>query len=455
MISTGMRYTAGVRVAAVRQRTPAFMAGIRKNDRIVSANGHPVEDDLDFIFWTASETVAVTFLRKKQIRQTTIFRGPGDFLGVDLSFHRLRRCCNRCVFCFIDQMPSGLRKSLYIKDEDYRYSFLNGNYITLVSMGQRDLQRIVRLGLSPLYISVHATEPSVRSALLGNPDAGDILLQLRNLQKHGICFHTQIVVCPGINDGMVLKKTIRDLLSLKGVLSIAVVPVGLTSHRKKYLAPVTKENAVPVCAMVQEFSDADKKKTGNRRLFIADEFLVKADHPIPGTRYYEKYPQIENGVGLVRIVLDEWKGIKREKSVFKNFTPESKEKKGKKHALLVLTSVSAHRYIEQICEELSSAGSMSELVVAPVVNRFFGESVTVAGLLAASDIIRTAKQFLSSVDAVIIPAMLFNSRGYTLDGYSRERMAKIIGIPVIPVHTIHELTEKVLHSKRGKSRSNG
>lgn len=446
--------TKGIRITRIDRASPAYAAGLRKDHTILTVNGKPIEDDLDFSFWSANEKLAIESLYKNKLKSFEVTRKQGELLDIEFAAPQMRRCSNRCIFCFIDQLPNGLRKSLYIKDEDYRYSFLNGNYITLSSVTKREMDKIIQLGLSPLYISVHATDRSVREKMLNNPNINSILDQLKILEDNGISFHTQIVVCPDINDGKILEKTLHDLLLFKNcLLSIAVVPVGLTKHRKTPLKPVAREDALKICRKVDEWSEQDKKTIGSRRLFIADEFLIKAGRIIPENQYYEKYPQIENGVGLIRLLLKEWEGIKRKlgkregRITGKSDTNYNQEKKH----YLILTSASANPYIKKIVSELGQFFNDLDLTVEPVPNKFFGESVTVAGLITARDIISTVHKLKKQWDSIIIPRVILNYREYTLDGFSISRIAKKIGRRVVVVENLSQLVDFLYAGKNAES----
>ncbi len=441
----------GIRITRIDRFSPAYLAGLRKNCIILSVNGEQIEDNLDFNFYSANEKLVIKAQKNNMTKKFHVIRRPGEFLGLEFAKQPIRRCNNHCIFCFIDQLPKGLRKSLYIKDEDFCQSFLNGNYITLTSITQKDINKIIRLKLSPLYISVHSTDPDIRRKMLGNNKAGNILKQLKQLESNNIYFHTQIVICPDINNGTILEKTIHDLLAFKdGLLSIAVVPVGLTQFRKKYIKPVSKEEARSICKMVNILGEEDRKNIGFRRLFISDELLLKAGLDIPGYSYYENFPQIENGVGLVRQLLEEWKNSKnklleRKKNIdmhSKLFSyPISMN-------CLMLTSESAVPFLKNIVKELAVYLNGFDITVAPVPNRFFGESVTVAGLISANDIIHTVRKTAQNWDVVIIPSVVLNYRGYTLDGFSVKRIAKKLGFRVENVNNISHLVNLLLEDRR-------
>ncbi|MGB7570012.1 MAG: DUF512 domain-containing protein [Chitinivibrionales bacterium] len=437
----------GIKAICVGRNSIAYNAGLRKGDIVLSVNGEPIGDDLDFRFYSSRSQVQLLIVRDNNRLAISMERKNGKDLGASFRDRPVRQCCNKCVFCFIDQMPPGLRKSLYIKDEDYRYSFANGNYLTLSRATRGQLRHIIELGLSPLYVSVHATDTGIRKRMLGNPRAIDIMAQLRFLEKNDVRFHTQIVVCPGINDGRVLSRTIEDLLTLeKGLLSIAVVPVGLTRHRKIPLQPVTRANAMEICRDVGRLSDLDFQLIGKRRVFLADEFFIMAEKPIPSNRYYEDYPQIENGVGLIRQLLVEWKMLK------KDFTGQRTKKINatnlfQRKKYLVLTSVSAFKYMNRIMREMAIIFSGIRIDVLAVVNTFFGESVTVAGLLTAHDVIESSKPIAGSYATIFIPDVMFNIKGHTMDGYSIARIEEQVGARIEAVANLPEMVSKFFNGK--------
>jgi putative radical SAM enzyme (TIGR03279 family) len=411
----------------------AWRAGIRKGDEIVSVNGTPIRDEVDFRFETAQSFSMVVVRRRGRIRAAQLQRNANAEVGIAFADAVVACCSNHCIFCFIDQMPPGLRASLYIKDEDARHSFVNGNYVTLAAMTWPDLDRLCSQGLSPLYVSVHATDSKIRQRMLGNNRIGDILEQLRFLEKNGIRFHAQIVVCPGINNGAVLMRSLRDLCNFTtGMLSVAVVPVGLTKFRKRKLAPVDAKEATRICAAVSLQSDRDMRKNGGiRRIFLADELFLKAKLPLPPRRYYRDYPQIENGVGLVRTLLDEWAAIKR--------NPSRPRAASVTRSVVIVTSESAYPFLARIGRWLSQRISKAGVATIAVHNEFFGGGVTVAGLLTARDLIRDVRAYDSVPDMVVIPSVMLNRLGRTLDGYSVKRIGKSLGARVVAAATIDEI----------------
>jgi putative radical SAM enzyme (TIGR03279 family) len=426
----------GIKIRVLPKTSVFFRAGMRPGDIIVSVNGQRVTDELDFRFLAAASPLQIDFFRKGRKRSVTVEREQGTFLDIEFHQKPVRRCANRCVFCFIDQMPPGLRRSLYIKDEDLSHSFLNGNYVTLTNATPSVLDRIVSIGLSPLFVSVHATDPIIRNRLLGIRRAPAILDQLRFLSRHGIMFHTQIVVCPGYNDGAVLTRTINDLLSLGPcLLSVAVVPVGLTRFRSVPLMPVDEENARSICAGVSAIIDRDRTRSGKRRVFCADELFLKAGLPVPPASWYGEYPQIENGVGLLRQLSEAWRLAKnrvRGARVPRLGLPEKR--------YLLLTSLSAYATLANIAAEACRLRPIT-VRVEPVINHFFGSTVTVAGLLTARDVVRTVRNIgdRPRLAGVLVPAVMFNYAGFTLDGYSQKRLSKAAGITIKPIRGIGEL----------------
>jgi putative radical SAM enzyme (TIGR03279 family) len=428
----------GIRIKSLDRGGALFSAGLRPRDRVISINGFDIIDELDFFYRCADEILEIEIERNGRFGVVEVERAGGVPLEVEFFEKPVNRCANKCVFCFIDQMPKGLRRSLYIKDEDFKHSFLNGNYVTLASASRGDLERVASIGLSPLYVSVHATDPNVRAAMLGNRRAPDIRGQLAYMRDGGIAFHTQIVVCPGYNDGAVLEKTVRDLLGYgRSLLSIAVVPVGVTKFRKRPLATVDKTMAIDICAGMGELSDRTANPFGERKLFLADELFIKADLPIPPASYYGDYPQIENGVGLVRQLLAEGERLKRQLRKRPLAAPGKR-----KNNSLVLTGRSARPFLQKALAGIAPYVNKTFDIHA-VENRYFGETVTVAGLLTATDVIGKAKELIrvKPYGEVILPKAMFNHKGHTLDGYSPSRIGKSINLPVKTAGTVWETAD--------------
>jgi len=401
--------------------------GIRPGDRILRVNGHPIEDELDYRFHAAGEdgaTVEVQGVEGRGCRNLRL--SPEDVLSVDFVPMRSRRCRNRCLFCFVDQMPDGLRKSLYVKDEDYRFSFLYGNYVTLASAKDEELDRICRLKLQPLYVSVHATEQRVRDFLLGRKTSRHVMDTLRVLAEGGITLHTQVVLCPGINDGSVLEKTVRDLASLyPAVASIAIVPVGLTRYRnRKGLWPIRgirKNEATKLIIKTEELQTFFKVKYDDYLVFLADEFYRKADHPFPPADAYGDFPQWENGVGMVPLFTHQWERRKQR---------GSPRKTGRTPDFLIITGESAYPFVLPYVEWMRNASGAALRLVA-VRNRLFGRSVNVTGLITGQDVIRKARPLLRGGSVLLVPGvMLDREEDRFLDGVSLREIEEALSVRV-------------------------
>lgn len=402
-----------MKIVRVDKGSPAFRAGLRPGDRIVSINGHPVRDEIDLRFHGSDCRLEIVAARGRRALRLGIDREPDRGLGVALEEPRWRRCSNKCLFCFVDQMPRGLRRSLYVKDEDFRLSFLHGNYLTLTSLSRADRDRIVDQRLSPLYVSVHATDPEVRRRLLGRADIPAILPILRDLASHGIVLHTQVVLCPGINDGKILDRTVRELAGLHpGVASIAVVPVGLTRHRDglAILRQVDGGLAGEILARYRPMQAALRKRFKRTILHFSDEFYLLAGLDMPSSIWYDEYPQIENGVGTFRM-------FEKEFEEFSLMLPR-KVKRAKKIA--VLTGTLAKPMLESVLAKLKKIKGLSFGIFA-VENSLFGPTVTVSGLLCGKDLLDAALGH-AGCDLLAMPGNVLNADGLLLDGMSSARL---------------------------------
>jgi putative radical SAM enzyme (TIGR03279 family) len=374
---------------------------LEPGDLVLTVNGIPLQDTIDYLFLTSDETVELEIHKKNgSMEQVEIEKEPGEPLGIqfeDAVFDGIKECHNHCLFCFVHQLPAGQRSSLYIKDDDYRLSFLQGAYITLTNLTESDWQRIERLHLSPLYVSVHATDLEVRRKLLGLKDAGSILEQLQRLVEAGITIHTQAVICPGINDGPVLEKTIADLAALwPGVASLAVVPVGLTSHRGHLfrLRGFTAAEASLVIGMIEAKQREYLERLETRFVFAADEWYVNSGRPVPPDENYEDYLQLDNGVGLIRWFLTDFY------ESFPLFRPLLAQLQG---TLGIITGRSALACWEEIRQFFRSEGLPLLIEAIPVDNFFLGTSVTVTGLLSGKDIETAIRSHHDGVSCYQIP----------------------------------------------------
>lgn len=409
----------GVRVESVARGSPAERAGIREGDRILSVSGVPASDLLDLHFLTAGKSFRLEWRDSGGARHDAKIRPGGRQLGIFPEPVRVRRCRNRCIFCFVRQMPKGLRRSLYIRDEDVRMSFLHGQYVTFSDATEEELRKILRYRLSPLYVSIHTTDPALRHRMLGNPAAADILQVMRRLVDGGITLHGQIVACPGINDGKELERTLRSLQSLRpGLSSVSVVPVGLTEHREglPYLRSVTREEARRTLSLLGRIR---KETAGGDEPFAmaADEYYLLAGERIPGTGIYGSFAQIENGVGLLRRFLDE------AAKLFRRRRWRKADAGG-----IVVTGLLPRRHISDFLREYSRRSGRSFTPV-PAENRLFGKSVTVTGLLGGRDILAALGPRKGS--RIFLPSVTLRDAGdLFLDGLAPGDIEKETGAVV-------------------------
>lgn len=397
----------GIKAEYIRENSPAFNIGLRKGDIIISVNGHQITDKLDFFFYSSESKLRLEWEdsdggNKSGVIKTDI---PGVDLGLEAENLKTSHCLCNCIFCFISQLPKGLRKQLYLKDEDYRLSFFHGNYITGVNLNDKDLLRIKKMRLSPLYLSIHATDAKIRKYMLGTKQDADPLKLLHKLKKSRIDFHTQIVLCPGINDGEILQKTISDLCEFYPNLhSIAVVPVGLTAHREKLtkLLGVEKNYAAKFLKKYTSLQREVKKKFGEGILFFSDEFYLLADKNPPTYSGMSELPQLENGVGMVA---DFYKGL----GLLKKRLPD---KLKQQRRIGAITSPLGKKAIAKALETLNKIKNLCVEAVE-VENKLFGKSVSVTGLLSGKDILQTIKnnpgfdKFLIPGNAIKQPENLF------------------------------------------------
>jgi putative radical SAM enzyme (TIGR03279 family) len=390
------------RVADVRPDSIAAELELQPGDLLLAINGRPVPDHIAYRFAIAEEEITLDVARGDEVWQFEIEKDADEDLGLvfdaDL-FDGMRRCQNDCVFCFESQMPDGMRAALSDRDDDFRLSFLHGNFVTLTNLRAADLARIVRDRLTPLFVSVHATDPAVRRRMMRYRKGLDVRDQLRQLGDAGIQVHAQIVLCPGWNDGAVLARTLDDLAALHPtVLSVGVVPVGLTAHRPAgpEVRAVTPDDARAALAAIGARQDTNLAALGTRLVFAADEFYLAAGQDVPPAEAYEGYPQRENGIGLARLFLDELAGMRLPR--------------GSRRVTLV-TGTLAAPLLQALAARLCRAGYTAEVVAVP--NAFYGGGVSVAGLLTGRDI--RAALAGRDLDLLFLPATTLNADGCFLD----------------------------------------
>ena len=421
-----------VRVTEVTANSLAKKAGIKAGDDLISVNGNEIADVLDYRYYLAEETVTISVLRDGETLSFTLEKDTYDDIGLLFDtplMDKKHSCKNKCIFCFIDQLPKGLRETLYFKDDDSRLSFLHGNYITLTNMTDKDIDRIVKMRFSPINISVHTTNRTLRVAMMKNKRAGEVLSYIGRIAEAGLSIHAQIVLCKGWNDGEELLRTMRDLSRYHGAIdSVSVVPAGLTAFREGLtpLSPYTKEEAREIISAVDTFGNEMKKQYGNRIFACADELYIRADLPLPDEDYYEGYPQIENGVGMMT-------SMEEEVSYILDGIRENKTLSKVKRRVSVATGTAAYLYMKRLSERVTAAFPNITVDVYEIKNRFFGESVTVAGLLTGKDY----KEQLSDKplgDALLLSeTSLRNEDGLFLCGMKKDELSESLGVPVVLV----------------------
>jgi len=423
----------GGQVARVRSGSLADAAGIRTGDKLFSINGHALRDVIDVRFYGAEEELQILVERDTGHLQTLrIDRHYGEDLGIEFSsptFDGIRRCRNHCDFCFINQMPPGLRPTLYVKDDDYRYSFLFGNFVTLTNLHESDWERLAEQRLSPLYISVHATDPKLRASILGVPAVPDVLDQIQRLAALGIVVHTQIVVVPGLNDGSCLEETVSDLAALyPTVSSIALVPVGITRYHSCGLRTLTGTEAKQIVARIEPLHQSCRQQFGVGLVYCSDEFYLMAGLPLPPAAAYDGFPQLANGVGLTHELLDDWDQVLRQGG-------QITWQHGK--ATLVCGTLIAPTMKKLVSELASRTGATVKVVAVP--NDFFGATVTVSGLLVAEDILM-ALRGRDLGDLVVLPRAMFDAKGeVTLDGHQLSNIQEQLGVRVDVADRVSEM----------------
>jgi len=397
---------------------------VEPGDRLISVNGHPMRDVIDYNYFGADDDLVLEVEKADgELWELEVEREEGESLGLSFEAPAPARCGNNCVFCFVHQLPKGLRSPLYVKDEDYRLSFLYGNYVTLANIGRAELERIKEQRLSPLYISVHATDPVLRESLLGKSGILPILEVMKELAEARITMHTQIVLCPGLNDGEAFARTVEDLARMHPfVSSLAVVPVGLTGHRSKLpaLTPLTEAFAASFIKQWGERAQTLAQRLGEPFLFLADEFYIKGELPFPPLEEYGDLPQLENGVGMIPLFLSDAEQVL-----------EEAEHLGEGR-ITVVTGQSPYRYLAEFLERLSKVTGASFIPVA-VPNRLFGPTVTVTGLVCGRDIIAALKG-TDLGDLVLVPdVMMKEGEGVFLDDLTLEDLERELGKPVLVV----------------------
>ena len=432
-----------VKITGVAPRSRAERAGIVAGDTLISINENEIRDVLDYRFYLTERSVTLLLERCGEHLSVTIKKGEYDDIGLEFEtplMDKKQTCRNGCIFCFIDQNPEGMRESIYFKDDDSRLSFIHGNYITLTNMTDRDIERIVKMRFSPINISIHTTNPDLRVKMMKNKRAGELLRYLRVLADAGISMCGQIVLCKGINDGDELRRSISDLMEYYPRLtSLAVVPAGLTKHREGLypLSDFTGEEASQIIDLINSFGDEMMEKYGERFVYAADEFYLKAGREIPSADYYGDYPQLENGVGMLRSFSDEFSMC---------IDNEAEGYAGScKRCVSLVTGVASYPTVKALTQRLEALCPGLEIRVHKIVNHFYGESITVTGLLTGVDIYEQLKD-KDLGELLIIPKNALRSGEETfLCDMTLSELSKKLSVEVCPSGDDgYELCETIL-----------
>ena len=414
-----------VTINGVAEKSRAQRVGIQPGDVLVAINGHEIIDVLDYRFFETERELRLSLRRGGESYEVELVKPQYAELGLEFETYLMdkqRSCRNKCVFCFIDQLPPGMRESLYFKDDDERLSFLFGNYITMTNMQDHEIDRIIKMHISPINISVHTTNPQLRVRMLANKRGGEVLKYLPRLVEGGIAVNCQLVLCRGINDGEELRRTLGDLLELTPMVqSIAAVPCGVTDYRQNLFkqTPYDAETSAAVIDIMEEFGDECKRRHGKRIIYPSDEWYLKAGRPIPDPEFYEDYDQLENGVGMMSL-----------------FRQEFLAELDKPHRIYgtkkldVVTGTMAAPLIIEMMEELHRQYPMIEVTVHPIQNKFFGGNVGVAGLVTATDIIAQCEGKLTSGTLGVPAVMLREEKDTFLDDVTITQLGERLGVKV-------------------------
>ena len=411
-----------VKINSVAVGSPAETSGVREGDLLSAINGHKVKDVLDYMYYAAETEVTLDIVRHGEELTFRISKDEYDDLGLEFETFLMdskQRCSNNCVFCFIDQMPPGMRETLYFKDDDARLSFLQGNYVTLTNLKQEDIDRIIKMKLN-INVSVHTTNPELRVKMMHNRFAGEKLKFIRQLAENGIKLNCQVVCCPGLNDGDELKRTLSDLGELMpNITSMAVVPVGVTRFREG-LYPLTtfnKQTAGETIDIIAGYQQEFLKRFGTRTVFPSDEFFLIAERNIPDAEFYEDYPQYENGVGMLRSLMDEF-----------SKALELAEWEGGERHVTIATGYSPYPIICQLAKQAEDAFPLLKCDVARIRNDFFGDTITVTGLITAQDLIAQLKGKDLGEQLLISSAMLRRDSDVFLDDLTISDVERELGV---------------------------
>ena len=417
------------RIVSVFPGSLAARHGIQSGETLLSISGTPVLDLVDYQFLTARPSLELLLEKEDGTRYSvSLHKRTSDPLGLTLESNLMscpKTCANHCIFCFIEQMPPGMRESLYVRDDDWRLSLMAGNFVTLTNLPSREMDRMIERKASPIYVSVHTTNGELRKKMLSHIHADRIMEHLERFADNGMSFHCQVVLCPGINDGSELDRTLADLASLAPhALTVALVPVGLTRYREHLhpLRPYTKEEALAVVRQAEAFQQEMLEKHGTRFVFPTDEFYMIAGLPIPEADTYEDFPQFENGVGLLAQLRDEFESAAR-------FDPDESENRSRR--VIMATGTSVAPFMQALLEKHPVAGV--DVQIKPIINRFFGETVTVSGLITGQDLVAQLRG--EQADEILITkSMLREGEDIFLDDMTLDQAQQELGIAIRPIH---------------------
>ena len=421
-----------VRIIGVEERSYAKKAGIKPQDILVSINGNEICDVLDYRFYLTEKVITLDLKGEDGEYSVKIKKGEYDDIGLEFEtplMDEKHSCRNGCIFCFIDQNPEGMRAPIYFKDDDSRLSFIHGNYITLTNMFDKDIERIIKMRISPVNVSIHTTNPELRIKMMKNKRSGDVLRYLDDFKRAGLSMCGQIVLCKGVNDGEELLRSLRDLSAYYPEMgSVSIVPAGLTKHRDGLypLTDFTPEEAGAVIDMIDSVAELQLEKYGSRQFFAADEFYLKSGRPLPDAEYYEDYPQIENGVGMLRSFSDEF-GMALEDVEY--MLSSVKEQR----SVTVATGVAAYDMLSAFADKIQKLCPMLKVNVVKIINKFFGESITVSGLLTGKDIYEQLVG-VELGDELLIPESALRAQDLDfLCGMTLNELQDKLGVKVTPV----------------------
>lgn len=428
-------------IESVEKGSPAYKAGLESGYTLLSINGNEIMDVLDYRFYQMGEKLTLEFINDKgKIKRKRVKKSEDSELGLRFETYLMDKkhsCLNKCVFCFIDQLPKGMRESLYFKDDDSRLSFLFGNYITLTNITEHEVERIIKMHISPINISVHTTNPELRVKMMKNKNAGKVLDIISRFNDAGIKLNCQLVLVPEMNDGTELERTLSDLTALENVECIACVPVGLTKHREGLpkLKVFDKENAEKTIDIINRFGDETAQKYGNRRCYASDEFYLLANRDMPDAEYYGEFLQLENGVGLCALL----------KSETEDAICNCDYKLETERQITLVTGKDAYPIITEIVDKITKKWDNLKCRVYAIENDYFGHSITVAGLVTATDI---EKQLSGKDlgDELLIPAVMLRSeRDMFLDSVTVEELSQKLGVKIVVTEVDgYDMVSKIL-----------